>query len=172
MVGYLLMFNSSAFHFHDVNLIVCLAGRFFLSQGDYSIVSDYYLFFSSQLASYMKNSMLSRLVKRLASTIGGCASKPKRKNNGHKRKTRKSRKRGRSISTSLPDMALKRLSNAGNPVRDFSLSDFVNPDFDKGASATSRRSEVSNMKFHLNKLQYHNHSQIDANGIFSLPLSL
>ncbi|XP_061369718.1 uncharacterized protein LOC133312520 [Gastrolobium bilobum] len=55
-------------------------------------------------------------------------------------------------------MPLKRVSNAGNRVGEFCLSDFVQMDFEKGA----RRSEVSNMKFHLTQLQYH--SQIDANG--------
>ncbi|XP_027362355.1 uncharacterized protein LOC113869972 [Abrus precatorius] len=60
-------------------------------------------------------------------------------------------------------MPLKRVSNAGSRVGDFSLSDFVHMDFEKGASATCR-SEVSSMKIHLTQLQYHSHSQIDANG--------
>ncbi|MCH83884.1 hypothetical protein A2U01_0004712, partial [Trifolium medium] len=74
-------------------------------------------------------------------------------------------KRRGNISSTLPDTPLKRISNAGSRVGDFSIGDFVHLDFDKGASATCRRSEVSNVKFHLTQVQYH--SQIDANGKYS-----
>ncbi|XP_014492892.1 uncharacterized protein LOC106755290 [Vigna radiata var. radiata] len=107
--------------------------------------------------------MLAGLVKKIASTtMGSCASNPNRKASGHKRRKHKSGKRRGNIPTSLPEMPLKRVSNAGSLVGDFNLSDFVNLDFENGASAPCRRSEVSNMKFHLTQLQYH--SQIDANG--------
>ncbi|KOM45907.1 hypothetical protein LR48_Vigan06g121300 [Vigna angularis] len=106
--------------------------------------------------------MLAGLVKKIASTtMGSCASNPNRKASGHKRRKHKSGKRRGNIPTSLPEMPLKRVSNAGSLVGDFNLSDFVNLDFENGASAPCRRSEVSNMKFHLTQLQYH--SQIDAN---------
>ncbi|TKY58920.1 hypothetical protein E2542_SST15995 [Spatholobus suberectus] len=85
--------------------------------------------------------------------MGGCASKPNRKRNVHKRENKKSRKRKGNISTSLAEMPLKRLSNAG----------IIHLDFEHGASATCRKSDVSNMKFHLTQLQYHSHSQ-NANG--------
>ena len=113
--------------------------------------------------------MLAGLVRKIASsTMGSCASNPTGKNSkSHKRKNHKSGKRRGNISTAVPDMPLKRISNAG--VGEFTLSDFVHLDFDKGASATCRRSEVSNKKFHLTQLQY-SHSQIDAKGIFPLPL--
>ncbi|KAK2429222.1 hypothetical protein QL285_027679 [Trifolium repens] len=107
--------------------------------------------------------MLAGLVKKLASTtMGSCASKPNGKTNRQKRRSYKSAKRRGNIPSTLPDMSLKRISNAGNRVGDFALGDFVHLDFDKGASATCRRSEVSNVKFHLTQVQYH--SQIDANG--------
>ena len=114
----------------------------------------------------MRTKMLAGLVKKLASTtMGSCASKPNGKTNGQKRRSHKSGKRGRGnikIASTLPDMPLKRISNAGSRVGDFTLSDFVHLDFDKGGSATHRRSEVSNVTFHLTQVQYH--SQIDANG--------
>ena len=94
--------------------------------------------------------------------MGSCASNPNRKaNSGHKRRKHKSKRRG-NIPIALPDMPLKRVSNAGSIVGDFNITDFVNLDFENGASAPCKRSEVSNMKFHLTQLQYH--TQIDANG--------
>lgn len=113
--------------------------------------------------------MLAGLVKKLASTtMGSCASKPNGKSKTQKRRTKSGKRRGKgNISSALPDMPLKRVSNAGNRVGDFTLSDFVHLDFDKGNTNTCRRSEVSNVKFHLTQVQYH--SQIDANGnLFSL----
>ncbi|XP_019429736.1 PREDICTED: uncharacterized protein LOC109337257 [Lupinus angustifolius] len=113
--------------------------------------------------------MLAGLVKKIAfSTMGSCTSKPNgKKSSGHKRKNNKSSKRrGKSSNAAIPDMALKRVSNAGNRVGEFTLGDFVNLDFDRPSSATCRRSEVSNMKIHLTQLQYHSHTQIDANGKF------
>ncbi|XP_004490125.1 uncharacterized protein [Cicer arietinum] len=112
----------------------------------------------------MKTKMLAGLVKKLASTtMGSCASKPNGKSNAQKRRSHKSGKRRGNISSALPEMPLKRVSNAGgNRVGDFSLSDFVHLDFDKAGSTTCRISEVSNGKFHLTQLQYH--SQIDTIG--------
>ncbi|KAG4403182.1 hypothetical protein GLYMA_01G053600v4 [Glycine max] len=107
--------------------------------------------------------MLAGLVKKITSTtMGSCASNPNRKSSCQKRRKQKSGKRRGNIPTALPDLPLERVSNAGSRVGDFSLSDFVHLDFENGASAPCRRSEVSNMKFHLT--QYHSHSQIDANG--------
>ncbi|KAG5051469.1 hypothetical protein JHK87_003667 [Glycine soja] len=110
--------------------------------------------------------MLTGLMKKIASTtMGSCASNPSRKSSGQKRRKQKSgKRRGNGLPSALPELPLKRVSNAGSRVGDFSLSNFVHLDFENnGASAPScRRSEVSNMKFHLT--QYHSHSQIDANG--------
>lgn len=89
--------------------------------------------------------MLGGFVKKFASTMGGCASKPNRKSNVHKREHKKFRKHA-----SLGDITKKRHSNA---------------------SATRRKSDVSNMKLHLAQLQYQSHSKKDASGIFSLPPS-
>ncbi|XWS64216.1 hypothetical protein CRYUN_Cryun06bG0167500 [Craigia yunnanensis] len=57
---------------------------------------------------------------------------------------------------------MKRLSDAGSHMTDFAVSEYVHLDFEKGASTICKRSEMSNMTFHLTQLQW-NHSQIDAN---------
>ncbi|KAG4909038.1 hypothetical protein JHK87_055154 [Glycine soja] len=72
--------------------------------------------------------------------MGGCASKPNRKSNVHKREHKKFRKHA-----SLGDITKKRHSNA---------------------SATRRKSDVSNMKLHLAQLQYQSHSKKDASDGF------
>ncbi|KAK7274879.1 hypothetical protein RIF29_15980 [Crotalaria pallida] len=116
-----------------------------------------------------KKKMLAGLVKKVVfSTMGSCTSRPngkKSKSSGNnKRKTQKSSKRRGNVNSPIPEVPLKRLSNAGSRVGDFSLEDFVNLEFERPSSATCRRSEVSNMKIHLTQLQYHSHTQIDANG--------
>lgn len=90
--------------------------------------------------------------------MGGCVSAANRKSRIH----RKSCRRQGKISTSIPDVPIKRFSNAG--IGDFALSEFVHLDFEKGEATTCRRSEASNKNFHLTQLQW-NHSQIAANGI-------
>ncbi|XP_073292421.1 uncharacterized protein [Primulina huaijiensis] len=60
---------------------------------------------------------------------------------------------------SATDGNVKRKSNAGARVSDFSVSEFVH------TTTTCRRSEVSNSTFHLTQFQWH-HSQIDADDIF------
>ncbi|KAG5010923.1 hypothetical protein JHK87_019438 [Glycine soja] len=88
----------------------------------------------------------------------GCASNPNRKSNVQKRENKKFRKHA-----SLADMPKKRHSNAGSRVGDYPVGDFINLDFEKGASAKGRKSDVSNMKLCLAQLQHHNHSKKDAN---------
>lgn len=89
--------------------------------------------------------------------MGSCVSKPNRIKALPRRYRRPGKRRGR-ISTSIPDVPRRRLSDAG--VRDFAVSEFVHLDFEKGSTISGRRS-VS--KIHLTQLQW-NHSQIDANG--------
>ncbi|KAK7407400.1 hypothetical protein VNO78_09288 [Psophocarpus tetragonolobus] len=98
--------------------------------------------------------------------MGSCASNPNRKGSGHKRRKQKSGKRRGNLPTALPEMPLKRVSNAGSLVGDFTLSDFVHLDFENGTSAPCRRSEVSNMKFHLTQLQYHSHRKYQEEAWF------
>ena len=81
--------------------------------------------------------------------MGGCVSKSNKRIQTSRRKYRRSGKRRVRISTSIPE--------------------FVHLGFKKGAPATTtstttcKRSEVSNMTFHLTQLQW-NHSQVDSNG--------
>ncbi|XP_062162025.1 uncharacterized protein LOC133869065 [Alnus glutinosa] len=96
--------------------------------------------------------------------MGGCASKPNRRVNTPRKYFRRCRKGHGKISTSISDIPIKGIGDAGNCVRDFAVSEFVHLDFEKGATTTCKRSEVSNRTFHLTQLQW-NHSQIDANGI-------
>jgi hypothetical protein len=100
--------------------------------------------------------------------MGGCASKSGCRANTPKYFHR-GRKGRRKISTSIPEVPLKGIGDAGNCVGDFAVSEFVRLDFEKGAATTCRRSGVSNKTFHLTQLQW-NHSQIDANGIFVFAL--
>ncbi|KAL7260708.1 hypothetical protein ACSBR1_006386 [Camellia fascicularis] len=97
--------------------------------------------------------------------MGGCASKPSRKIKTHKKYLKRYHRCGRKISTPVPIAPIERLSDAGNSLEDFAVSEFVRVDFEKGATTTCRRSEVSNLTLHLTQLQW-NHSQIDSNGMF------
>ncbi|XWS69666.1 hypothetical protein CRYUN_Cryun04dG0198700 [Craigia yunnanensis] len=97
--------------------------------------------------------------------MGGCVSVhcENTQSKPHKRHFGRFRKRHGKIATSIPDVCRKRLSDAGSHMTDFAVSEYVHLDFEKGASTTCKRSEMSNMTFHLTQLQW-NHSQIDANG--------
>ena len=99
--------------------------------------------------------------------MGGCVSVycEKAQPKPHKRQFGRFRKRHGKITTSIPDVSMKRLSDAGSHVTDFAVSEYVHLDFEKGASTTCKRSDMSNMTFHLTQLQW-NHSQIDVNGLF------
>lgn len=62
----------------------------------------------------------------------------------------------------MPDVPMKRMSNAS--VRDFAVSEYVHLDFDNCAAKMmcKRAAEMSNANFHLTQLQW-NCSQIDGN---------
>ncbi|GAV79221.1 DUF1336 domain-containing protein [Cephalotus follicularis] len=96
--------------------------------------------------------------------MGGCVSTQNRRIKSRRKHFHQSAKRCGKMSTSIPDAPIKRLSDAGNIVRDFSLSDYVHLNFEKGAATTCQRSEMSNKSFHFTQMHW-NHSQIDANGI-------
>ncbi|KAL3629401.1 hypothetical protein CASFOL_026623 [Castilleja foliolosa] len=94
--------------------------------------------------------------------MGGCVSSSKAKaRKPFKTIIIKRKRRGRSKKCHLSlfsDGVIKRNSDAGARVSDFTVSEFVH------TTTTCRRSEVSNSTYHLSQLQWH-HSQIDSNGI-------
>ncbi|KAK7340587.1 hypothetical protein VNO77_21294 [Canavalia gladiata] len=93
--------------------------------------------------------------------MGTCTSVPSKAIKAPKKLHRRIVKRRRKISNSLPIEMIKRNSNAGGRVTDYSVSEFVHMDFENGATTTCRRSQVSNSSFHLTQLQWQ-HSQYDA----------
>ncbi|KAL0723408.1 hypothetical protein Bca4012_038007 [Brassica carinata] len=95
--------------------------------------------------------------------MGGCVSSQRKLSNKIQQK-KHNKRGGRSaqcrsrISASMPDVPMKRMSNA-------SVRDFVNLDFEKGAAKMMcKRAEMSNANFHMTQLQW-NCSQIDGNRI-------
>lgn len=90
--------------------------------------------------------------------MGACVSTPSKKIISRRKYHHRSSKCREKISGDINKM---RKSDAGTRVTDFSLSEFVHMDFEKGATTTCRRSEVTKT-FHLTQLQWL-HSQIDAN---------
>ncbi|GMI99876.1 hypothetical protein like AT1G13970 [Hibiscus trionum] len=99
--------------------------------------------------------------------MGGCISlrSEKAQSRSHKKRSIRFCKRHGKIASSIPDVCVKRMSDAGSHMTEIAVSEYVHLDFDKGASTTCncKRSEMSNMSFHLRQLQW-NHSQMDANG--------
>ncbi|KAK8604335.1 hypothetical protein V6N13_099280 [Hibiscus sabdariffa] len=100
--------------------------------------------------------------------MGGCVSVhgQKAQCRSHKRRFGRFYRRHGKITSSIPDVCVKRMSDdAGSHMSDFAGSEYVHLDFEQGASTTCncKRSEMSNMSFHLTQLQW-NHSQMDANG--------
>lgn len=96
--------------------------------------------------------------------MGGCVSTTaKSKIPAATRKYVNRRHRRHSkIAASIPDVPIKRLSDAGGRIRDISVSEYVHLDFEKGAATTCKHSEMSNKTFHLTQLQW---SQVDAKGM-------
>lgn len=118
-------------------------------------LSSWHLLFSSEVKVYQLG------CQKVEAIMGGCVSTTNGRIKSCRKHLHKSSKRCGKISTSIPDVPIKRLSDAG--IRDFALREFVHLDFENGAATTCKRSEVSRKAFHLTQLQW-NHSQIDANG--------
>lgn len=97
--------------------------------------------------------------------MGGCYSTPSQTIKPRRRRRHRFRKiHGRRKPTSAPDASMKRISDAGSRVTDYSVSKIVRMEFENGGTTTCRRSEVSNATYHVTQLQWH-HSQSDANGL-------
>lgn len=93
--------------------------------------------------------------------MGGCISKSNKRFKTHKKYFQRSGKCCRNKSYSAPVAPIERLSDAGNCARDFSESEFVSLDLQKGSRIPSRKSDASNLTFQLPW----NRSQIDASGV-------
>ncbi|KAG1342022.1 hypothetical protein COCNU_05G002510 [Cocos nucifera] len=91
--------------------------------------------------------------------MGVCVSKPQNKPRTRKYPP-KSRKFCGRVSASGPDAPKSQIGD-GNCLADFALSEFVRMET---ATTTHRKSEVSNLTFHLTQMQWH-HSQMDAHGL-------
>ncbi|XWS32913.1 hypothetical protein CRYUN_Cryun22dG0031700 [Craigia yunnanensis] len=92
--------------------------------------------------------------------MGSCVSIPAKRIETRKRHRCRYRKCHGKVSSSIADVTKKRNSDAR--VTDIAVSEYVHMDFEKGATTTCRRSEVSNSTFHLTQLHWHL-SQNDAN---------
>ncbi|XP_020219120.1 uncharacterized protein LOC109802249 [Cajanus cajan] len=98
--------------------------------------------------------------------MGGCISVHANAIKAPKKLRRRMTKRRPKISNSVPNaIIVKRNSNAGARVADYSVSEFVHMDFENGATTTCRRSQVSNSAFHLTQLEWH-HSLYDTDANF------
>ncbi|CAN8293678.1 unnamed protein product [Cochlearia groenlandica] len=94
--------------------------------------------------------------------MGGCVSSQRKLSSKLHHKKHKSGRSGKcrsKISASMPDIPMKRMSNA-------SMSEYVHLDFEKNAAKMlcKKRAEMSNANFHMTQLQW-NCSQIDGNRI-------
>ncbi|KAJ0253373.1 Beta-hexosaminidase [Hirschfeldia incana] len=93
--------------------------------------------------------------------MGGCISSQKKFSNKlHQKKHKHGGRPGKcrsKISASMPDVPMKRMSNA-------SVRDFVHLDFEKGAAKMMcKRAEMTNANFHMTQLQWN--CQFDGNRV-------
>ncbi|KAJ0963462.1 hypothetical protein J5N97_028584 [Dioscorea zingiberensis] len=93
--------------------------------------------------------------------MGACVSTPHRRPRSRRRYIIRFRRCRGKISASVPDAPSTHFSNKGNHLPEFGLSECAQND---NTAVSRRRSEVSNLTFHLTQLQWH-HSQYDTNVI-------
>ncbi|XP_057979218.1 uncharacterized protein LOC131165424 [Malania oleifera] len=96
--------------------------------------------------------------------MGGCVSTQSKKIKSRTKYHHHLRKFRGKIAGFATDGTKKKNGDAGTRVTDFALSEFLHLDFEKGATTTCRKSQVSNSTFHLTQLQWLR-SQLDANVI-------
>ena len=105
-----------------------------------------------------------------SNTMGSCPSKLSRNLKAYRKYSSRFGKRRSKITAAIPEVKIKAITDSRSHARDFTVSEFVHLDFEKGGANNRARSEVSNVTFHLKQLQW-NHSQIDSNGIFASALN-
>lgn len=105
-------------------------------------------------------SLLNRII-----AMGACISTPHRRPRSRRRYIIRFRRCHGKISASVPDAPSAHFSNKANHLPEFGRSECGHNDT---AAVSRRKSEVSNLTFHLTQLQWH-HSQSDANGIVAVP---
>ncbi|CAL2244058.1 unnamed protein product [Prunus armeniaca] len=93
--------------------------------------------------------------------MAGCMSTPSKTIKSRNKHCQRVIKRHRKATRSASD---------GARVSDYAVSEFVHVDFENGATATHRRSQVSNSTFHLTQLQRHQ-SQFDSNAVGNIDTS-
>ncbi|XP_022951730.1 uncharacterized protein LOC111454471 [Cucurbita moschata] len=95
--------------------------------------------------------------------MGSCPSKLSRNLKAYRKYSSRFGKRRSKITAAIPEVKIKAITDSRSHARDFTVSEFVHLDFEKGGANNRARSEVSNVTFHLKQLQW-NHSQIDSTG--------
>lgn len=93
--------------------------------------------------------------------MGACVSTPPRRPRSRRRYIIRFRRSHGKISASVPDAPNAHFSNKANHLPEFGRTECVQNDT---IAVSRRKSEVSNLTFHLTQLQWH-HSQSDANVI-------
>lgn len=96
--------------------------------------------------------------------MGGCVSASSRRIKSQQRKylTKPCKFRSETATAIYGTGSNPFINDTGNHLADFTLSEIVHVDFEKG-SRSGTRTELSNLKFHLTHLQQ-SHSQIDGDG--------
>lgn len=113
---------------------------------------------SSKRAALSDECLALCLVISISVIMGSCVSKSNKRPRSRKYSVRFRKYHGK-ISASVPDAPTTRKSDVGDP---FARSQIVHVK----TAASCRKTEVSNLAFHLTELQWH-HNQTETNGVWN-----